>query len=118
MKRELIFLVSTPPPDSGLEIGSPCNIKVSGPESDPIVAFASEELGRQLIAGKNLEQSCSLMLFSGLTVEHAENSKKQRILFFAGAEQVTRYIEDGERFDFGGNILAFEDADRILESAS
>jgi hypothetical protein len=119
MDRELIFLVSTPPPESGLEIGAPCRIKASnGPESNPLVAFATEDLGRKLIAGRKLESFCTLRSLSALAPDQAEKSRNQRILFFDRIEHINRYLEEGESFDFAQHILDFRDAERKLATAS
>ena len=119
MNRELIFLVSTPPLDPGVETGVPCRIKASNSsESDPLVAFASKDLGRQLISGRNLERDCSLVSFSALAPDHAKKSKKARILFFDRSDLISRYLEDGEHFDFAKHIVTFKDAERRVGSAS
>ena len=119
LTRELIFMVSRLPPDFGVETEGPCRIKVSDDaDSNPVVAFASEELGHQLIVGRKLEKHCALAAFSALSPDCAKDTRARRILFFDRPEHVTRYLEDGEHFDFEKHILAFRDAERRLAAAS
>ena len=119
MRRELIFLVSAAPKEVEPEIELLCRMKVTNePEANPLVAFSTEELGRQLIAGRKLDDFCTLMRFSELPADQAEKSKKQRVLLFEWPEQIRCYLQDGERFDFAQQILEFSDAERRLETAS
>src|SRR5258708_7870401 len=117
MPRELIFLVSAWPPESGIEAGVPCRMKVSNNgEANPLVAFASEDLGRQLIVGCRMSDHVTLVPFSELAPIQAQYSRKQAILFFERSEEVIRYLQRSEKFDFSTLTASFEDASRKLRA--
>ena len=118
MLPELIFLVQASPTDFGIEAGVPCRIKISkNGEGDPVLAFASEDLGRQLIAGRRLNGEVTLLPLSKLSSDQAQESKRRNVLLFEKSEQVARYLEQGEKFDFGQLLVSFEDATRMLQNA-
>jgi hypothetical protein len=118
LPRELIFLVSAPPPEAGIEAGVPVRIKATkSGGKDPQVAFASEELGRQLIAGRQLNGHVSLLPFSKLATDEAQNAKKRSILLFERPEQVAGYLDEGHQFNFLQLMVSFKDAVHKLQSA-
>jgi len=118
MSRELIFLVSAPAAESGLPASVPCHIKVSpSGEGDPIVAFVSEDLGRQFVAGRALVGSLSVLAYSKLEAHAAKNLRAGRVLLFERSEQIAKYLKDGSNFDFARHIVSFEDATRRLQTA-
>ena len=118
LPRELIFLVSAPPPGSEFEAGVPCRVKTTNTaERNPLIAFVSEELGRQLIAGRRMNGEVSLLPLSKLSSEQAQKLMRQNVLLFENSEQVARYLEQGEKFDFERLVVSFEDATRILPTA-
>ena len=84
---------------------------------DPLVAFASEELGRQLIAGRPVNGHVSLLPFSKLATDEAKNAKKRSILLFERPEQIAGYLEEGPQFNFLQLMVSFKDAVHKLQSA-
>ena len=118
MPPELIFLVSASPTEFGIEAGVPCRIKISNDgEGNPLLAFVSEDLGRQLIAGRELNGEVGLLPFSKLSSDQAQESKTRNVLLFEKSEQIALYLEQGEKFDYGQLVVSFEDATRMVQNA-
>ena len=59
----------------------------------------------------------SLLPLSKLSSEQAQKLMRQNVLLFENSEQVARYLEQGEKFDFERLVVSFEDATRILPTA-
>jgi hypothetical protein len=118
MSRELILLGNSQgQSDAEIDLEPLCRMKVPGGAGEnPIVVFAAEYLGRQLISGFRVGSHFTLLPLSSLAPEWASLARTQSAIFFEQPEQIARYFRDGENFDFAAHIVPFQEAERRVQN--
>jgi hypothetical protein len=109
---DLYLLVSRSPPDATEGPYTPCRIKATkDPATDPLVGFVAIALGKEFMSGRRISDAeCQIVPFSALEPVVAAEARKQRVLFFDGAELVARYLVEGPAFSSASHTLSFEEA--------
>lgn len=118
MANEVVFLCPTQGKSAhGGDLESLCRMKAfDAGTAQPFVAFGSESLGLQFIAGLNAKDQFTLKPLSSLSPECAALARSEKTIFFQDQNQVASYLQNAVGFDFHRHVISLQEAEQKVRS--
>ena len=116
MRMELMFLVVDPSaPVTGQ--GSLVRMKVTNtPDSNPVVAFPTSDIGASYIATCGLDGECSLSTASALSSADLFLARDSNVLLFRSLDEISRYAADRAGYVHSAPLISYADAEAAINS--